>query len=1417
MNINPTKLSDTNWSTWRTEIELFASTQKCETELNKQYTAEPSGDEKIRMDTARLIIIRGLDEQHRLYINDIKYPKEMIEALESVQNKQSNEYNLEKELVHFTWKPAESVEYFVNRLTNLMSRFKKANQSGQASDTKFILKMLELMPKSMNALKGHIELKFALGETVSYKDACKWLVAAWNNLNNEQTMSGYKGSDQAVQLQQQIKSEDQTFMASQSWSKKWCRIHRSKTHDTSECRANRYNHVHDQQRNAQGPNSGSRADEHTTRASAGGSAFARSSTGANARGWNYVNNPNESSSGSRPQSGDSAAMVIPNFEYDDTTFMAFESPQLAITRESNERIEAAKSKFDQTKMFLDDGASRHIVNDLSLFAEYERFEREAPILSVNGGSALGRGTVKVISRIAGVDYHLTLANVLYIPGAPCNLLSELALQDAGADLEFRRERDYVYIEYRARGKILIEGKRRVGDRSLFATTVRFVANDSCMLTMNEWHDVLHISDKRLVSTAKVVDGMQIDGPYQECGVNCVTCIQSKAKRRPFKGTLIQSTTPGEVLHSDIAKLPVQSIGRKRAEHAVFFIDEATRFKRVYFLSDLTGESLREAIQMCFCDQNSDIGTVPRRLHSDRGTNYESRVVQEYLLGKETKWTSSTAENKESNGLAENTVQHIVNMTTALLLRAKCPKRCWGPAMNYAVYLSNRVMNSTTKRTPFEAYLGRKPDLAHLKRFGRPVEVHIPKKSRKKFSPKTIEMKFAGFKDCKSNCFVMDTKHTYVTTATSVYFIEERGEQTHASDGLDDQGECILQPLESSELENGVEQSGQMNIPQAEDLSLISEERVQRSQTSGDGLDELDFTDGQSESSTFSEPQAEQAVSACDQEVPIGQLPVLTDEQTAHFVEQPVDHIFEFDILVKDVKIPKSTADIEGNAHAEHWLDAMDRHYLSLIGADTWELVPREEAGAEDVLTGYFIYSVKSSDNVHVDRFKARFVIDGSDVENTADYSPVIHPENLRIMLAAAVQRGWHIHTVDVEDAYLHSPIEKNVYMYQPAVYVCPDKPKHVCKLKKSLFGLPDSGFNWYKTFLNYLIENNFQQSKLDPCILFSSNRDLFVLLYVDDSAIISPSLDLIRAFKEFIGKRFKYRDQGQITSFLGVEFRYDREKRELFMNNKAKILKLVEEFKKYLPQQTKVPLDSTTYICRPSPSLGPVSVFLHIAGCILFIATRTRPELLGYIICLSRFMKCPTVSQMFLLLKIVAYLAHTANYEFVYKANGDEVVAYADSSFGARECFDGRPRTGTIVKFAGMTVTWCSRRQSIIADENCLAELYAMNMGLKAGLAVRNLLRELGLIENKPFRLKGDNKSAMAIAEGATTKYSKHYHLILLNVRDHLRRKQVLMEYVKSTENTADLYTKFVINSLFYQFRDDLGVVNTNVRKSLRK
>ena len=74
-----------------------------------------------------------------------------------------------------------------------------------------------------------------------------------------------------------------------------------------------------------------------------------------------------------------------------------------------------------------------------------------------------------------------------------------------------------------------------------------------------------------------------------------------------------------------------------------------------------------------------------------------------------------------------------------------PMHLWAEATRTAVYVQNRLSHSALGfKTPEEMYTRKKPKVSHLKIFGCPVYVHIPKEKRTKLDPSRKKGIFVGY-------------------------------------------------------------------------------------------------------------------------------------------------------------------------------------------------------------------------------------------------------------------------------------------------------------------------------------------------------------------------------------------------------------------------------------------------------------------------------------------------------------------------------------------------------------------------------------------------------------------------------------------------------------------------------------------------
>ena len=148
-----------------------------------------------------------------------------------------------------------------------------------------------------------------------------------------------------------------------------------------------------------------------------------------------------------------------------------------------------------------------------------------------------------------------------------------------------------------------------------------------------------------------------------------------------------------------------------------------------------------------------------------------------------------------------------------------------------------------------------------------------------------------------------------------------------------------------------------------------------------------------------------------------------------------------------------------------WRETMESEYNSLLKNDTWELVPPPDD--KNPVGSRWVFKVKCDEEGTVDRFKARLVAQGYAQVKGIDYdevfSPVARYTSLRLLLALANAHDLEIHQMDVKTAYLNGELDSEIYMSQPEGFVDTERPNHVCKLKRSIYGLKQSARCWTTT------------------------------------------------------------------------------------------------------------------------------------------------------------------------------------------------------------------------------------------------------------------------------------------------------------------------------------------------------------------
>jgi hypothetical protein len=157
-------------------------------------------------------------------------------------------------------------------------------------------------------------------------------------------------------------------------------------------------------------------------------------------------------------------------------------------------------------------------------------------------------------------------------------------------------------------------------------------------------------------------------------------------------------------------------------------------------------------------------------------------------------------------------------------------------------------------------------------------------------------------------------------------------------------------------------------------------------------------------------------------------------------------------------------------------------------------------------------------------------------------------------LAIIAQFDLELEQLDFKTSFLHGNLEEEIFMKQLEGFKIAGNEEHVCKLKKSLYGLKQSPRQLYKKFDTFMMGQNYTRSEYDHCVYFKKLLDgsfIYLLLYVDDMLISAKIMKEINILKIQLSKEFEMKDLGAAKKILGMEIQREREGHIIFITTEV--------------------------------------------------------------------------------------------------------------------------------------------------------------------------------------------------------------------------------------------------------------------------
>jgi len=227
----------------------------------------------------------------------------------------------------------------------------------------------------------------------------------------------------------------------------------------------------------------------------------------------------------------------------------------------------------------------------------------------------------------------------------------------------------------------------------------------------------------------------------------------------------------------------------------------------------------------------------------------------------------------------------------------------------------------------------------------------------------------------------------------------------------------------------------------------------------------------------------------------------------------------------------------------------------------------------------WVFVRKRNENNEVVIYKARLVAQGftqrPGIDYNETYSPVMSGITFRYLISLAVQNHLSMQLMDVVTAYLYGSLDSDIYMKVPDGIQIPNpnanRNMYCVKLKKSLYGLKQSGRMWYNRLSEFLLKKGYTNNNDCPCVFTKKSPTGFciVSVYVDDLNIIGNPKDIEEACNH-LTTEFEMKDFGKTKYWLGLQLEHLPS--GILVHQSAYIQKILEKFNMNKSYPSKTPM-----------------------------------------------------------------------------------------------------------------------------------------------------------------------------------------------------------------------------------------------------
>ena len=525
--------------------------------------------------------------------------------------------------------------------------------------------------------------------------------------------------------------------------------------------------------------------------------------------------------------------------------------------------------------------------------------------------------------------------------------------------------------------------------------------------------------------------------------------------------------------------------------------------------------------------------------------------------------------------------------------------------------------------------------------------------------------------------------------------------------------------------------------------------------------------------------------------------------------------------------------VKDSVWGEMWKDVIKAELTTLTANDTWkEIISFKNV---NIVTSKWVFKLKLHINDTLNKLKIRIVtrdflqMHSIDYENI--FAPTVKFNTLHIFLALVALENLKCHQMDVNNAFTESFLKKTIYMTSLSdIEVASDCALHIMW---SLYELKQAVRDWHEWCVVKLVKIEFHQSDADLCLLLHSQKDIMLLLYVDDIVVVFTATSAVTWFKKFLAAVFKVKNLKKMQKILDIWIIHNHKRWTLCMNQIHYVEKMLQDLHMGTDKHKCTEISLNEYDALHSAGSNDQRIdqrqYQQAIESLMYAVIHICSDIFFALDWLSQYFNDSAEHHKHALKRLLQYIHSTVNLEIMYRLSGSQDLIECSDSDYTSDKQNQKSVLDHVYMFRRESILWISQKQKSVTTSITETEYMIMFMCTKTEVWLTQIFRNMGLDkyldsnsycvsiqENETHKkilslqLRDDNQAVLTLIKNMHVhERSKHIDVVYHHIQNLHQRNQIKVDFMFSQNMIVNDLTKSLSRQNFKNFVNQLRLVSS--------